>query len=476
METPTNNSVLSTRRAWIVVAMLIALMMINFMDKAVMGLAAKSIITDFGLTDDEYGLVSSIFFALFFLTALLGGFLSNRVSSRWLLFGMAIVWAVAQLSVVFAGGLFVLVLSRMLLGASEGPTFPIANHASYKWLRESDRSLASSLISGGASFGVLLGAPVLTMLIVGYGWRSAFLASAMVTVAWSIVWLFVGREGPGTERVQAESVEQVAAVAVEGLRTSYLRTFLSGTFLASALSGFAVYWSAALWLAYGPLYLEDILDLSLPQIATFLSIREVFACLFVYVGLGFVVRRLIAKGVSTRIARGILGGACVLISGLATLGFVLLPGGELKLVINVISALGFVTFAISQTVCAEISPVRQRGGVLGAYAAIYALAGVVAPIVTGRLSAALGPVEGLKASWLLMAGLLMASGIAAILFVRPARDGRMLAEHARRRGGDIQRPGASKPNSGPSGERVGAENSVTPGGVTSPIAGTVGGQ
>jgi MFS family permease len=421
-------------RAWSIVAMLVVLMVINFADKIALGLAAKPIMAEFGLTVEQYGLAASSFFFLFFVAALLGGFAANRVRTTWLIAAIALLWAVAQFSMLAATGLTMIILSRMLLGASEGPTYPLINHAAYKWLRDEDRSVASSLLTAGGALGALVGAPLLIHLIVNHGWRSAFVVSGVASLVWCVVWLFVGREGPLTAQAAPAPTHGAAPATstVEGLRTSYWRTFTTGTFLASALAGFAAYWSVAIGLTFGPLYLENVVGLSLTDVGNFIIGKELFTIAVVYVGFGFLVKSMLGRGVSSRRARGVLGGVCVLVSGLAVIGFVVLPGTPLKLALYVVAALAVVTFPISQTVCAEITPSEQRGGVLGAYAAVFSLSGVIAPMLTGRLAERLGPVAGLDAAFLVMGGLLVAGGIAAVLFVRPAHDARRLAEHAGR--------------------------------------------
>ncbi|ALG83229.1 hypothetical protein [Gordonia phthalatica] len=65
--------------------MLLLFMLINFGDKAILGLAAKPLIADLGLTAEQYGLLSSGFFALFSISAIVVGFVANRVRSKVLL-------------------------------------------------------------------------------------------------------------------------------------------------------------------------------------------------------------------------------------------------------------------------------------------------------------------------------------------------------------------------------------------------------
>ena len=85
------------RRGWLIVAMLFCFMLINFADKAVLGLSAVSIMRDLGLDHTEFGLIGTSFFAFFSLSAVLVGFLVNRVSTKWVLFAMALSCALFQL-------------------------------------------------------------------------------------------------------------------------------------------------------------------------------------------------------------------------------------------------------------------------------------------------------------------------------------------------------------------------------------------
>lgn len=423
----------SRLRAWGIVAMLVVLMAINFADKITFGFVAKPLMKEFGLSLEQYGFASSSFFFLFFVTALLVGFISDKVSTKWILIAMALLWGLAQFSMLAASGFTLIVISRIVLGATEGPTFPLVNHASFKWLYDSDRSVASSLLSAGGALGVLISAPVLTYLIVNHGWRSAFIATGLLSVVWCLLWLFVGKEGPLEASSADPKKKTPPAVVLEGMRTSYWRTVSSGTFLASAIAGFAAYWSVAIGLTFGPLFLEDAVGLSLTEAGHVIVLKEIFTIAAVYVGFGFLVKWLLARGVSSRLARGTLGGICVTLAGVALILVVLIPGTPAKVAFSVISALAVVMFPIGQTVCAEITPAAQRGGVLGTYAALFSLAGVIGPVVTGKLAGhGATSAAGLNTAWLVMGGLLVVSGLVATVFIRPARDAQRLAAHARR--------------------------------------------
>jgi MFS family permease len=412
-------------RAWSVVGLLVIFMIINFVDKSVLGVAVKPLLADLHLSLEQYGLANSGFFFLYFVSALGLGFAANRLRVRWLLLGLAVVWSLAQFTMLAAAGLGTVLASRIVLGAAEGPAFPLANHAAYDWLPDADRPVASSLLAGGAAGGILVGTPLVAHLVSGSGWRSAFLATALITLVWCVLWALIGREGPLAR--PAAPRERRTPAQRRALRTSYRAVFLSGTFVATALAGFAGYWATVLDGAFAPLYLQDSLGLTLGQAGAFIAVKQGFAIVVVYLGLGLLMKRMIRRGVSTRHVRGTVGGICFLLAAAGAAGFVLVPGVVGKLLMSCLGVLAVVVFAISQTVCAEIAPAGRRAGVLGAYGAVYSLAGIAAPALAGHLAATRGAVAGLHVAWLVLAGLLLVTGILLIAFVRPGRDAARVA-------------------------------------------------
>ena len=86
--------------SWRIVALLFCFMLINFIDKAIIGLAGVPIMQELHLTPKEFGLVNASFFFLFSLSAIITGFVVNRVQSRLVLLVMALVWALTQFPMI----------------------------------------------------------------------------------------------------------------------------------------------------------------------------------------------------------------------------------------------------------------------------------------------------------------------------------------------------------------------------------------
>ena len=113
------------------------------------------------------------------------GFIVNRVSTRWVLLAMALIWSVAQFPMVGTVGLTTLMICRIILGAGEGPAFSVAAHAIYKWFPDEKRTLPTAILSQGSAFGVILAVPALNWVIVNHSWHYAFGALGVVGLMWA---------------------------------------------------------------------------------------------------------------------------------------------------------------------------------------------------------------------------------------------------------------------------------------------------
>ncbi|WP_456506828.1 MFS transporter [Arthrobacter sp. TE12232] len=400
-------------------------MMLNFADKAVLGLAAAPLMQEMGITPSQYGLVSSGFFFVFCASAMLGGFMANRIRTKWLLLIMAALWSVAQIPILLSATFAMLFASRVVLGAAEGPAYPVAAHALHKWFSDRDRGVATSLLTVGAPLGVIVASPLLTWLIINHGWRSAFLALAIVGLAWATVWARIGREGPEREETPLPSTALAAAEPKSGPTTKvpYLRIFATGTWLSSLFAGFAVYWTLAVLTSWVPLYLQDALGYSQAAAGSLVIVPWAFFGA-AQVAQGFITQAMMRRGVSSRIARGVLGGACTFLAGVAMLLLVAAPAGPLQIILLALAfGLGTPIFPITLTINAEIAPSVQRGGVLGTYVALYTLSAAIAPYFVGRVvEGAADPVSGYNTAFTLNGLLLVFAGIIAAVFIRPQYD------------------------------------------------------
>ncbi|MFB7592435.1 MFS transporter [Streptomyces sp. NPDC056169] len=403
------------RRAWLIMAMIVAFMVINYADKSVLGLAAVPIMEELELSNSTYGLISSSFFFLFSVSGLLVGFVSTRISSRVLLLVMTVLWAVAQLPVLVVATVPTLMAGRILLGAAEGPAASMSMHALYKWFPPERRALPSALQIGGAALGTLIAAPVVTWLIDGFGWRSAYAVLAVVSACWALVWWRVGHDGPYDHKHMA--------AGSGGLRLPYRRILLTGTVLGSIASAFGAAWALSLSHAWLPAYFRTQMDMSAAASATAISVMSGFGLVLLLAVSPFV-DALKSRGVSSRWSSGAAQSIAVCVAGCAMTAFPFVDASGPRLVLIALAFGGTaIAVPLHYMTTAEVVPPAQRGAVFGIVAGIGTLPGLVAPFLAGHLIDTAGtPAAGYTTAFLVAGAVMLAAGVFALAAIRPDRD------------------------------------------------------
>ena len=227
--------------AWKITFLLFLFMLVNFADKIVVNLAGVPIKAELQLSPEQFGFLGSSFFFLFSISAIVVGFIVNRVDTRWVLLAMAVVWALAQFPMVGTVSFTTLVICRIILGAGEGPAFAVAAHAVYKWFPDEKRTLPTAILSQGSAFGVILAVPALNWIIVNHSWHYAFGALGVVGLMWVAAWLVMGKEGP---------LVQTAAMDAADPRVPYFQLLTSRTFIGCCAAAFGAYWALSLGLTW----------------------------------------------------------------------------------------------------------------------------------------------------------------------------------------------------------------------------------
>lgn len=405
-------------RAWLMTALLFAFMLINFADKAVLGLSADPIIHELHLTHTQFGQLGSSFFLLFSLSAVIVGFVINRAPTKWTLAAMSLVWALAQAPMLLTGGLALLIVNRIVLGAGEGPAYPVALHAIYKWFPNHQRPLPTSVISVGGAVGAGLVAPVITYVILHYSWHAAFGLLGIIGFVWVLVWVALGREGPlraGDEAGHGPATEQV----------SYWRLLTCRTFVGTALLGFAAYWLLTLAVVWLPSYLHNGAGYTPAVIGWIVTLPSLLQILAIP-ALSTLSEQLHRRGVSSRLSRGVLSAICVALAGALAFALPFAPGHVLPIVCTAIAfSLGTATFTMGPVLAAEVTPIRQRGAILGINTAVSTSAGILAPTVMGMVvDLGANTAEGFRNGFMLVGACVFAAGVLGLLLIDPEADRR----------------------------------------------------
>jgi MFS family permease len=404
------------REAWLIVALLFLFMVINFADKAVIGIAAVPMMQELRLSPSQFGLIGSSFYLLFSVSAVVTGFVANRVQTRWLLLVMGLVWALTQFPMLGNIGFAAVLACRVALGAGEGPAAPVALHSAYKWFPNELRTLPTAIVVQGGAVGIMVALPLLNWVIVNYSWHWAFGVLGVAGLVWTMAWLAFGREGPLTA-----SAETDAAPSRE--RVAYRQLLSSPTIVACWCASFGAQWGLSQTLSWQGAFLIKGLGFAQGSIGL-LGALPTGSTVVLVIAAGWYSQRLLARGVSSRVARGILGGACVTLGGAALAIMPYLPGIPIKIALTTIGvALPSVIYVISNAVVSEITPVAQRGALLAISTAVSSSAGLLAPYVMGSvIERAATPLDGFNTGFTICGIIMLAGGAIGMALIRPKRE------------------------------------------------------
>ncbi|MET4273590.1 MULTISPECIES: MFS transporter [unclassified Bradyrhizobium] len=408
--TPKEMSKETPKGAWTVTFLLFLFMLVNFADKIVVGLAGVPIMTELKLEPEQFGLLGSSFFFLFSISAIVVGFIVNKVPTRWVLLTLAVIWALTQFPMVGTVSFTTLLICRIVLGAGEGPAASVAMHAVYKWFPDEKRTMPTAILSQGSAFGVILAVPALNWIIVNHSWHYAFGALGIVGLIWVAAWLALGKEGP---------LDTHASAVIEP-KIPYLQLLTSRTFIGCVTATFGAYWALSLGLTWFTPFIVKGLGFSQSQ-AGFVSILPWVFGATVVILTGWISQVMLARGYTSRISRGVLGSVPLIVGGLILAMMPHVQGAGLQIALLVVgSGLCGAIYVVCPPMLGEFTPTSQRGAVLAIYGALYTLSGIIAPLVMGSVIQRAGSMlDGYMTGFTINAAIMVGSGLLGLLLLWP---------------------------------------------------------
>lgn len=174
--------------------MLVLSVTISTIDRAALSVANPLIREEFGLSIADMGYLLSAFLWAYALAQLPIGTLIDRFGPRWVLsIGLA-VWSTAQVFCGMVTGPIQLFAARALLGAGEAPQFPSGARVVRDWFSVKERGTATGVFLSASYLGTGLAAPLLTFLMLSFGWRWMFIVMGIVGLGMAVVWKLFYRE------------------------------------------------------------------------------------------------------------------------------------------------------------------------------------------------------------------------------------------------------------------------------------------
>jgi len=157
------------------------------------------------------------------------------------------------------------------------------------------------------------------------------------------------------------------------------------------------------------------------QQAGFISILPWIFGASIVLTAGWLSQVLMARGVSTRVARGVLGAAPLIVGGALVATMPHVDATAFKITLLVVgSGLCGAIYVVCPPMIGEFTPVSQRGAVIAIYGALYTLAGIIAPVVMGKMIQASGSLlEGYLSGYTINGVIMILSGLFGLALLWP---------------------------------------------------------
>ena len=357
---------------WLI-GLLAAAILLNYIDRGAIGIAAPLMKSDLALSATAFGLVVSAFSWVYAPIQLLIGWLCDRWCVYRLLAAGLVLWALSTALTAFVGGLAGLIGLRMLLGLGESITFPGSSKIIAHEVPAANRGTVNALMSAALAFGPAVGTLVGGTILGTYGWRPIFLVFGLATFVWVIPWLVAS----APFRARSADERETPYPMRDLIRLPALR-FISATH-------FCGNYSLYFLLAWLPLYLVKSRGYSIPTMteiatATYLA-QGCSALLF-----GWASDRWVRAGADEgRLRKGLMVGAAATM-GTCILGTALAQSNTAVVILLVLAGAAAGVSSTNNYAIAQIfAGPRATGSWIGVQNGLANMAGIVVPVVTGLI-------------------------------------------------------------------------------------------
>ncbi|SES97610.1 MFS transporter [Thalassotalea agarivorans] len=369
-----------------VLALIFVSVVINYMDRTNISVAASAMSADLALTPIEMGLIFSAFAWTYSIMQIPGGMIVDVVKVRILYPFILIAWSLATLVQGLVSSLSALIGCRMAIGLFEAPSYPANNKIVTQWFDTQERAGAIAVYTSGQFIGLAFLMPVLALIQSYFGWRGLFIVSGLIGIVWAAIWYMFYQEP--SEQTQPKSIkENVSAEQASltedhwmKLKFAFTQRKLWGIYIGQfCLGGTMIF-----FLTWFPTYLTEYKGIGELKTGFYASIPFLAAFFGVLLS-GFLSDWLVRKGYSNEIAR-----KTPIIVGLLLSGTIIcanfVDSNAAVIFFLSLSFFGNGLASINWVFVSLIAPKNMVGLVGGCFNFIGGLAAVIVPLLIGVLS------------------------------------------------------------------------------------------
>ncbi len=271
------------------------------------------------------GYITIFFMIAYGISQLLSGKLYDKIGTRRGFAFSAILWGAADAFTSLSTGLKSLMGFRFGLGLGEAGPWPGTVKSNAEWFPTKERAFAQGVFNGATSIGSVIAPIVISFLFLAFGWRVTFIVVGSLGILWVIPWLIINKKSPKDHPwITDEEKEYILSGQPEKNLTAQQEKGKSWGELLSRRKNYSlilgrffidpVWW---IFVTFIPLYLIEVFNLDIKQIALSAWVPYVGAAVGAFVG-GWYSGWLINRGKSLDKARkqAMIVGACISMPGI----------------------------------------------------------------------------------------------------------------------------------------------------------------
>jgi MFS family permease len=193
MTHPTGISARSIRLRNTGVFLLVGAGSVNYLDRAALAVGNPEIRHALGLSYGQMGLLLSAFAWSYGLAQIPAGLAVDKFGARRTLGIGMVLWSFAQIGAGFVGSFAQFIVARVALGLGESPMYIGGTRICADWFAAKDRALPIAIFNSSSALAPALAPPLLTVLMLEFGWQAMFIIAGLAGFGVAIAWLIFYR-------------------------------------------------------------------------------------------------------------------------------------------------------------------------------------------------------------------------------------------------------------------------------------------
>ena len=386
----------ATRVRLLILMLITFATVLNYLDRAVMGVAAPAMTKELRISPAMMGIIFSAFSWTYAIAQVPGGMMLDRLGTR-ITYALSLgVWSMFTLLHGAAQNVTSLLGFRLGLGIAEAPCFPANSRVLSTWFPQQERARANGVYSVGQYAGLAFFSPLLFWVVAAFGWRSLFLICGSIGVTYAFIWYASYREPHESKLVgQAELdyIEEGGGLGHRGAQVPFSwnlarRILAKRQILGASIGQFCGNSTLVFFLTWFPTYLATERHMDWLKSGFFAVMPYIAATVGVLLG-GAVSDALIRRTGSASLGRKLpIVSGLLLASTIVLANFV--PSNELVILVMSIAFFGQGMVNLGWTLISDVAPKPLIGLTGGVFNFCANLAGIITPLVVGFILQATG--------------------------------------------------------------------------------------